>query len=83
MRGLLLALGALVASGLLFVLLLNVVADTSPTDCAKVRDPAPGVWQAGDFDTRSRIVGDLSLCERLQGRTREAVKALLGPPTEE
>ncbi len=83
MKGLLLAVGALVASFLLFVLLLNLIGDTSKTDCTKVRDPAPGVWQAADFETRDRIVGDLSLCERLQGRSREEVKALLGPPTEE
>ena len=76
-------LGLFVAMPVAFFVALNLLASDEKTDCAKVRDPAPGVWQAGDFDTRNRIVGELSLCERLQGRSRDEVKALLGPPTEE
>ncbi len=83
MKAAVLVLGLLLAVPLAFFVALNLLSSDETTDCAKVRDPKAGAWQAADFDARNRIVSDLSLCERLQGRSRERVKALLGPPTEE
>ncbi len=82
MKLLLFALGSFAACAVAFFVVLNILASDERTDCTKVRDPAPGAWQAGDFEVRNRIVGDLSLCERLQGRTQAQVEALLGPPTQ-
>ncbi|MBA3306685.1 MAG: hypothetical protein H0U25_12285 [Thermoleophilaceae bacterium] len=82
MKLLLFALGSFAAFAVAFSVVLNILASDERTDCTKVRDPAPGAWQAGDFEVRDRIVGDLSLCERLQGRTQDEVEALLGPPTQ-
>jgi len=81
MKWVLLVLGLFVAMPVAFFVALNLLTGDENTDCSKVRDPAPGAWQAGDFDTRNRIARDLSLCERLQGRSREDVETLLGPPT--
>ena len=82
MKWMLLILGVFVAMPVAFFVALNLLASDEQTDCTKVREPKPGVWQAGDFATRSDIATELSLCERLQGRTRGQVEALLGPPTE-
>jgi len=82
MRFVLLLFGGVVTTFVVFLVLVRVISSDTKTDCAQVRDPRPGAWQAGDFDVRSQIMQDLSFCERLQGRTQAEVEALLGPPSQ-
>lgn len=79
---LLAVVGFAVFSVAMFVAFLLLLDGGPEVDCSTVSDPAPGAWQAGDFDIRNRIVVDLSRCERLQGRSRAEVERLLGPPSE-
>ena len=82
MKWVLLMLGLFVAMPVAFFVALNLLTSDEKTDCSRLRDPTPELWQSADFDTRSGVVTDLSLCRRLQGRTQAEVEALLGPPTE-
>jgi len=82
MRFVLLLFGGVAVILVAFVVIIRVVSSDTVPDCAQVRDPEPGAWQAGDFDARSQIVQELSFCERLQGRTQAEVEALLGPPSQ-
>jgi len=82
MRVLLAVAGLFLAFPVVFFIAVNVLASDEKTDCTKVSDPTPGAWQKADFDARNRIVVDLSLCERLQGRSQAEVEALLGAPTQ-
>lgn len=82
MKWVLLVLGLFVATPVTFFVALNLLTSDEKTDCSEVRDPTPGLWQSADFDTRSRIATELSLCRRLEGRTQAEVEALLGQPTE-
>ncbi len=82
MRFVLLLFGGFALLFVAFIVILRVVSNANHPDCAKLRDPRPGAWQAGDFRGRERIVEDLSYCKRLQGRTEAEVETLLGPPSE-
>lgn len=82
MKWVLLVLGIFLAMPVGFFVALNLLHSDEKTDCSKVRDPKPGAWQAAGYQTRKDIVTDLSLCRRLQGRTKAEVEALLGPPAE-
>ncbi len=82
MRWVVVLLGVFVGMPVAFLVALNLFTTDEKTDCATIRDPTPAQWQAADYDARSRIATDLSLCRRLQGRSQAEVEALLGPPTE-
>ena len=60
MRFVLLLFGGVAVILVAFVVIIRVVSSDTVPDCAQVRDPEPGAWQAGDFDARSQIVQELS-----------------------
>ena len=65
MRIVLLILAVFAVPAIVFFVALTLLTSDEKTNCAEVRDPKPGAWQAGDFDAREQIVEDLSFCERL------------------
>ena len=75
----------LLAFGAAFLVLLVVffaairLIGSGHVDCSGFR-LRPGQWQSTKPDDRSPLQVKIALCGALQGRAREEVQALIGPP---
>jgi hypothetical protein len=80
------AAGTFLVAGVL-VLVLAFVAmaalrsggGSSDVDCDTLH-VTPAAWSSASYDRRVELLDDLNSCHRINGRSRDAIVAQLGPP---